>query len=176
MTSILSPIRARHLPRLVLLALLAGACLLLALPAAAQDADALVGTWLTAPSERGQVHVEITESGGTYSGKIVWMERPNIEDGADAGKPKTDRENPDKKLRDRPIIGLPLVTGFSYDGGGVWSGGKIYDPEKGKTYKCKITLRDDGALDVRGFVGFSMLGRTTRWTPVESAAPASAGN
>jgi uncharacterized protein (DUF2147 family) len=139
-------------------------------PAAAADADALLGLWLTPPSEDGQAHIEFSKQGGKYSGKIVWLEKPvyppDDEEGM-AGQDKVDRENPDPKLSKRPIIGLEVAGGFSFDGE-IWKGGTIYDPANGKTYKCKISLMEDGkTIKVRGFIGFSLIGRTERWTRVE---------
>jgi uncharacterized protein (DUF2147 family) len=61
------------------------------------------------------------------------------------------------------IPGPPLLWGFKYKGANKWEGGKIYDPNNGKTYSCKMTL-EGNTLKVRGFVGISLLGRTTIWT------------
>ena len=58
---------------------------------------------------------------------------------------------------------IELLTGFVADGPGKWSGGRIYNPEDGKTYKCKLTLQDDGTLKVRGYVGLSIFGKTQIW-------------
>ncbi|MGH9381497.1 MAG: DUF2147 domain-containing protein [Thermoanaerobaculia bacterium] len=147
------------------------ALLVLAAPLLAQDteADRVLGLWKTAPDEDGEfAHVEITVEGGVYSGRIVWLSEPEF--GADqgpkwAGKAKVDRNNPDLALRGRPIIGLEMVGGFTYDGDDRWTGGTIYDPKKGKTYSCRMTLQDDGSLDLRGYVlGMPFLGRTTTWT------------
>ena len=80
-----------------------------------------------------------------------------------AGKAKIDRENPDKSKRNTPIMGLVFMEGFSFDGK-IWSGGTIYDPDNGKTYKCKITLVNDKKLKVRGYIGVSLIGRTEIWT------------
>lgn len=136
--------------------------------AADPGADAILGLWATKDDE---AHVDITKSGEQYSGKIVWLEEPiyppDDEQGM-AGLEKVDRENPDPALQKRPILGLEIVSGFTYVGDGLWKGGRIYDPDNGKTYKSKMTLRDDGVLDVRGFIGFSLLGRTTEWTRVET--------
>lgn len=153
------------------IAIALSALCLLALPLLAQggEADRLLGRWKTEPDEDGELaHVEITEQAGAYSGKIVWLSQPKFgpEDGAEwAGKVKVDHHNPKDELRDRPILGLPIVEGFSYDGDDRWTGGTIYDPKKGKTYSCRMTLRDDGSLDLRGYVlGMPFLGRTTTWT------------
>ena len=142
------------------------------LPAIAGDGDAILGVWATDPeADGGQAHVEIYAVGDQYSGKIVWLEEPlyteDDEDG-EAGEPKIDKNNPDPALQARPIMGLELMQGFIYDGKGTWKKGTIYDPDNGKTYKCKIRLGDDGVLDVRGFIGISMIGRTEEWTQVEA--------
>jgi len=79
-----------------------------------------------------------------------------------AGKPKVDRKNPDPALRSQPVLGLEILHDFQYDDD-QWSGGTIYDPKEGKTYKCKITLGEDGKLKVRGYIGISLFGRTTEW-------------
>jgi hypothetical protein len=49
-----------------------------------------------------------------------------------------------------------------------WVDGRIYDPDNGKTYKCKMTLKEGGILHVRGYIGISALGRTTIWTRPET--------
>ncbi len=140
------------------------------IPASADDGDAVLGVWATDPdNEDGQAHIEIYREGNTYAGKIIWLEEPlypaDDEEGM-AGKEKVDRENPDEGLRDRPIQGLELMSGFVYSGGGKWKKGTIYAPDEGKTYKCKLALNDDGTLKVRGYIGISMLGRNELWTPV----------
>lgn len=55
-------------------------------------------------------------------------------------------------------------AGFTYDGKDGWTGGTIYDPKKGSTYSCRMMLREDGSLGLRGYVlGMWFLGRTTTW-------------
>jgi uncharacterized protein (DUF2147 family) len=143
-----------------------------ALSAAAGDGDEILGVWATDPEgEGGQAHIEIYAVGEIYSGKIVWLEEPLYLEGDDdgeAGEPKVDTNNPDLALQSRPIMGLDLMKGFIYDGKGTWKKGTIYDPDNGKTYKCKVKIGDDGELNVRGFIGISMIGRTSRWTRVEA--------
>lgn len=128
--------------------------------AVATDEDAVVGIWVT---EGQQSHVEIYKENDRYFGKIVHLSEPRYEaDDPMAGQEKVDRENPEESLRDRPILGLLLMEGFRFNGS-KWVDGTIYDPENGKTYKCKLTLRDPATLEVRGYIGFSLLGRTTVW-------------
>ncbi len=132
----------------------------------ARNPDAVVGTWLDG---KGKAHIEIYKESGKYFGKIVWLKEPTYP--ADdrkgmAGKVKVDRENPDPARRTTPILGLLILRDFVYDGG-IWQQGRIYDPENGKDYKCKMTLKSPDALDVRGFIGFSLFGRTENWTRVK---------
>ncbi len=136
------------------------------------DADAVCGLWLT---ENGKAHVEVFSRGDRYYGKIVWLkelEYPADDPDGMAGQIKVDRKNPAEGLRARPLLGLEIVRFFKYDGEGKYKDGAIYDPENGKTYKCKMELKDAGTLDVRGFIGVSLLGRTTTWTRI---APDSTG-
>ena len=121
------------------------------------SADAIVGTWLTGS---GKGKVQIYKEGNTYSGKIVWLKEPTYED----GKPKVDKHNPDVTKQTTPILGLYMLKGFVFDGE-KWTDGTIYDPEKGKIYSCKISWRD-GKLDVHGFIGISLIGRTDTWFKV----------
>ncbi|MFV2073374.1 MAG: DUF2147 domain-containing protein [Thermoanaerobaculales bacterium] len=156
--------------RIVLLAVVLG--FVAAAPVAAgEDGDAILGLWATDPEGAGgEAHVEIFMDGNQYTGTIVWLAEPVYPDDDEqgmAGKEKIDRENPDPDLRERPVIGLQMLEGFRYDGKGTWHKGTIYDPDNGKTYKSKLRLSGEGVLKVRGFVGFSFIGRTTTWTRVE---------
>lgn len=145
---------------------------------AANQADAIAGIWIT---QDGKARVEIALQDGAYAGHIVWLKQPlfpaNDPKGM-AGKPKVDRNNPDKKLRTRPIMGLPLLSGFHYAGSGVWAGGMIYDPESGKTYHCKISMMKNGSLHIRGYVGIPLFGRTEIWKRYvpEMARPAASAD
>ena len=123
--------------------------------------DACLGTWLTG-SKKG--HVQIYKQGDKYFGKIIWLKEPNDEA---TGKPKLDKNNPDAAKKSRPILGMINLNNFAYDGNNVWEGGKIYDPENGKEYSCKMKLVSANQLDVRGFIGVSLIGRTDNWTRVK---------
>ena len=94
---------------------------------------------------------------GKYYGKIVWLKEPNRD-----GKPKVDRHNPDKKHQNDPILGLLILKNFTKKANNIYEDGEIYDPKNGKNYSCIITQEGD-KLDVRGYVGFSFIGRTTIW-------------
>jgi uncharacterized protein (DUF2147 family) len=66
------------------------------------------------------------------------------------------------KRKNAPILGMNILTGLKKDGN-EWSGGKILDPKNGKEYKCYIQLLDNNTLKLRGYIGFSMFGRTAIW-------------
>lgn len=97
---------------------------------------------------------------GKYYGKIVWLKNPND----DKGVPKTDFRNPKANLAKRPLMGLSLLKGFVKDSDKVYDDGEIYDPKSGKTYSCTITVKDANTLSIRGYIGISMIGKTTIWT------------
>lgn len=121
------------------------------------DSDAIVGNWYN--QEKDGV-VEIYKIGDSYSGKIIWMENPNDEN----GNPKVDNLNPEKKLQSRERMGMEIMYNFKLDEDKTWSDGQIYDPKSGKTYSGTITLKDKNTLDLRGYVGFPIFGRTAVWT------------
>lgn len=121
------------------------------------NADVVIGTWLTAS---GKAKVQIYQEGDKYYGKIVWLKIPTYED----GKPKTDKNNPDKAKQSEPLLGLNMLKNFEFDDD-EWEDGTIYDPENGKTYSCTIKYRD-GKLDLRGYIGISLIGRTQTWYKV----------
>jgi len=127
----------------------------------AQKQDKVLGTWLT---QYGDSKVTIKkDSKGTYYGEVTWLKEPNKN-----GKPRLDDKNPDPKLQTRPIMGLRLLNGFKYDDG-EWVDGTIYDPKEGKTYKCYMWFdnNDYSKLHVKGYIGFSFIGREVVWTRSE---------
>ena len=149
-----------YLPLLCMALLLAAAGLGSAF-VSADNPDAIVGTWLTG-SKNGRV--QIYKQGSQYFGKIVWLKEPND---PKINQPKTDSNNPDSQKKAQPLLGLVNLRNFSYAGENVWDQGKVYDPENGKEYSCKLTLRNNNTLDVRGYVGISLLGRTDTWQRVK---------
>jgi len=104
--------------------------------------------------------ITLYEDGKTISGKITWMLYPND----DNGNPKTDPNNSDEKLQSRARMGMVMMTDFAYDEDNVWDDGELYDPKKGKTYTGMMTLKDANTLDLRGYIGFSFIGRSSTWT------------
>ena len=126
------------------------------------DEDKILGLWNT---PKNDCRIEIFKSGGKYCGRIAWLKEPLYpadDDGGMAGRPVVDRENPN--LRSRTLIGLQLIEGFTYIGKNVWEKATIYNPDNGKTYKCKMILSALNRLEVRGFIGIPFLGATSIWT------------
>ena len=113
------------------------------------------GKWKTIDDETGQAKsiVEVfKKSDGKYYGKVVKLlikpEKPNCTGCKD------DRKN-------KPILGMEVIRGLKKDGN-EFTGGSIIDPKNGKAYKCTVTRSGD-KLNVRGYIGFSLIGRTQTW-------------
>jgi uncharacterized protein (DUF2147 family) len=126
--------------------------------------DQLEKTWYTKDNQ-SKVQMYLTQS-GTYCGKIIWLKEPNDKD---TGKPKVDKENPDDKKRNTPVLGMVIMTGFKKnpDNKNEYIDGKVYDPKNGKTYCGKVTFNGN-SLDMRGFLcSLTFLGRTETWTLAE---------
>ena len=95
-------------------------------------------------------------------GKIVWLNR-----NASRG-PALDKKNPDPAKRNRPIVGMRVLSGLEpTNRPNVWNDGRVYDPRDGDSYSVKMTLQEDGRLRVRGYIGISLLGRSQTWTRLE---------
>lgn len=126
--------------------------------------DAIVGTWW---NQEKTSKIEVYKSGSTYEGKIVWLKSP-FEDGSTT-KPNLDDKNPDESLRSREILGMVILKDLEWDDD-EWDDGTIYDPKKGDTYSCYAEFEDEkdlNTLKFRGFVGISLIGRTSYWTRVK---------
>lgn len=136
----------------------------------AQAQNTLTGKWKTIDDETGQPKsiIEIFEKDGKFYGKIEKLFRKADED----QNPKCDKCSGDKK--DQLVIGMQILNDLKKNSETEWSGGDILDPNNGKTYSCKVELIENGKkLKVRGFIGFSLLGRTQFWLREESGiAPA----
>jgi len=130
--------------------------ILVALNANAQvrPEDKIKGVWLT---EKKDGKVEIYQTGHTWSGKLIWGNSVLDQN----GKPRHDVLNPDPKLRSRLIQGMVIITGLAYEDG-KWQGGEIYDSTTGKTYSISVTVKDNN-LNLRGYIGIPLLGKTTVW-------------
>jgi uncharacterized protein (DUF2147 family) len=122
----------------------------------AADAVSPVGVWRTIDDKTGKEKslVRITEVNGEFRGTIEKLFREPHED----QMPNCEKCTGDKK--NKPVIGMVIMT--------MYTGGEILDPANGKTYKCKVWLEDKGKkLNVRGFIGMALLGRTQVWVREE---------
>jgi len=130
--------------------------LLLTIASHAQSSSDIVGKWTTIDDETGQAKsiVEIfKKSDGKYYGKILkLLQKPENDNCVNC---KDDRKN-------KPLLGLEIIRDLKKEGN-EFTGGTITDPKTGKTYKCTIT-RNGEKLNVRGYIGFSLIGRTQTWT------------
>ncbi|MGH8854502.1 MAG: DUF2147 domain-containing protein [Telluria sp.] len=130
-----------------------------AMPAAWAQNASPAGAWKTIDDETGKPKsvVRITEDNGVLTGKIEKLFRPADQD-----------QNPkctacEGARKDQPLIGMTILSGLKKDGN-EYTGGEILDPAKGKTYKSKAKLQDNGSkLEVRGYIGAPMFGRSQTW-------------
>jgi uncharacterized protein (DUF2147 family) len=119
---------------------IAAALTLIAGPALA--ADPVEGEWMT---QAGSAKVKVAPCAAKpdrMCGVVSWLKNSGARDA----------NNPDPALRSRPILGMALIRDFKPAGPGRWTGGKIYDPESGKTYDSKIRINPNGTLRVEGCV------------------------
>ena len=123
---------------------------------AAPNPDAVLGVW---KNGEGTGMIQIFKKGDKYFGRLVWLKVPNNPDGT----PRTDVNNPDEAKRKTPLKGLENMRDFVAAGDNKWEEGKIYDPKNGSDYSCEMTLVDANTLEVRGFIGVSLFGRTDVW-------------
>ncbi len=118
-----------------------------------------LGTWT---NEDKEARFQIYKCGEKLCGKIIWLKEPLLN-----GKPKTDSKNPDEKLRNQPILGMVFLKNFQYVGENKWDNGTIYDPKSGKTYSCYMKILDKDKMEVKGYIGISLIGRSQTWTRVQ---------
>ncbi len=132
-------------------------CLLLATPVSFADSppdpDAITGTWAVAEKD---AHIEIYRDDDAYSGRISWLR----EDGKPSkGAPR------ESDMYEVPKVGLVIVRNFRFDGK-EYTGGRLYNPTDGRSYRGVLTLVAPDELHVRGFLLIRLLGRTTVWRRV----------
>lgn len=128
---------------------------------AADDPDAVVGRWASS----GTI-IEVAVLSDTLSAKLIALKHPLYREKDDAGvvgEPKLDTHNPIETLRDRPMLGMELLSDFSFKKK-RWNG-DLYLPENGKTFRSKVWVKD-GDLKIRGYVGLSMFGSSKTFVPL----------
>jgi uncharacterized protein (DUF2147 family) len=122
------------------------------------DEPAALGYWVT---PQGGSVVQIQQCGATLCGQIVGLRTTRRPD-----ESPSDIHNPDKAKRDQPLCGLTMMGDLAPAKGSAteWEGGWVYDPDSGDTYKAQMKLDGPDKLDLRGYVGISLFGRTMSWT------------
>lgn len=123
-----------------------------------------VGLWKTIDdkTKAEKSHVRLAEEGGALVGRIEKLLDPTKQDS------KCDKCTGERK--DQPVLGMTIVSNVrqNADDKGLWDGGEILDPNDGKVYKVRLKPVDGGSkLEVRGYVGAPLLGRTQTWMRVE---------
>ena len=113
-----------------------------------EDSEKIVGIWFT---DDKTSKIQIYKNNNQYFGKIIWMS--NIES--------------KEELKVKPKIGYQIFRKFTFEGKNVWSGGQVSDPRSGMTVSGKMTLKDENTLNVRGYVGTPMFGKTVILLRVE---------
>ena len=133
--------------------------LLLSFSLLAQDGGDIFGVWITQDNDCKVTFARDTN--GELFGEILWIEA--IHSNSDG--PLLDVNNPDKRLRSQPIMGLRILNGFEYDQSkNKWVNGTVYDTTTGKTYKCQMWVQDDpNKLTLKGYIGVPLLGREVVW-------------
>lgn len=122
----------------------------------------ILGVWFT---EEKDGKIKVYKEGDQYFGKIIWIEDDANDDDSE---PRTDRENPDPDLRSRRIVGINILKDLEWDSDDQeWDDGTIYDPKSGNTYDVFARLEDPNTLYLKGYIGFSLIGRSTLWKRVE---------
>jgi uncharacterized protein (DUF2147 family) len=139
--------------------LVAAMLMLMMAGAAAADPSSPAGVWKTIDdkTKKERSIIRVTEVDGEFQGVVEKIFDQPGDDPAHLCKDcKGDR-------KDKPIIGMTILWGLKKQGDG-WGGGEILDPKNGKIYRCKMSLAPDGkSLNVRGFIGISLIGRTQTW-------------
>lgn len=123
------------------------------------QADPVIGTWKTIDDKTGQAKslVKIDIVNGELQGTV-------IQTFPSAGEtPITHCTLCSDARKNQPIIGMKIMSGLKQDKTGYWSGGEILDPKEGKIYKVKLSTDDGKKLDVRGYIGIALIGRTQTW-------------
>jgi uncharacterized protein (DUF2147 family) len=134
-------------------------CSIICFSIAAKAQDITKGTWY---NEEKSAKVQFYMKEEKLFGKIIWLKEP-----LENGKPKVDSKNPEKKLQATPLLGMVFLKNFTADGTSEWEDGKIYDPKNGKTYSSEIKIVSPTKINVRGYMGISLIGRTSVFTKAD---------
>ena len=127
---------------------------------AGADEHKIQGLWVdNKDPSRQKFAVMVEDCGSKVCGSLYWLKKPLFANGL----PKRDKHNPNESLRDRPLCGLQILTGFQPANDALWQDGEIYNPDDGLTFSSTMKLSPEGTLKIRGYVGISLFGKTLEW-------------
>lgn len=127
---------------------------------AGADEHKIQGLWVdNKDPSRQKFAVMLEDCGSKVCGSLYWLKKPLFANGL----PKRDKHNPNESLRDRPLCGLQILTGFQAANDALWQDGEIYNPDDGLTFSSTMKLSPEGTLKIRGYVGISLFGKTVEW-------------
>jgi len=122
--------------------------------------DDIHGLWVdNKDPDRQKFAVMVEDCGSKLCGRLYWLKKPL----SASGSPKRDKHNSNEALRERPLCGLQILTGFQYMSDNTWKSGEIYNPDDGLTFSSTMKLIPEGNLKIRGYVGISLFGKTLEW-------------
>lgn len=134
-------------------------CWLALQPAAAQTPP--LGVWA---DDTGDSHIELYRCGEQLCGRVVWLRTPTDAN----GKPRFDVKHPSAERRTQLLQNLTVLQNLRYNAEtDRWEDGEIYDPENGRTYSCYVAAAGKDRLEVKGYIGFSLIGKAHYWQRVK---------
>lgn len=135
--------------------------LIAAIPA---SADGIQGLWFTTDDKS---KVEVRDCDGLLCGNIVWLKNPN----GSNGQPLHDGNNEDPSMRERPIMGLPILLGLAPKDDNLWAG-QVYSPEEGQTFDVELKLVKANLIEITGCGLGGLICQTRPWkrAPADQAA------
>lgn len=123
---------------------------------AAEAREPVSGVWL---NDTGRGAVEIYPCAASVCGRIIWLRQPISK----SGKPVQDKNNPEPAARQNAVCGLEVITGAAPQEDGSWDGGRIYDPQTGKSFNVAIERLDRDRVRITGYVGARFFGKSYVW-------------
>ena len=130
----------------------------------AAASEPVSGVWF---NDTGRGAIELYPCNKELCGKIVWLREPL----SASGRPLQDRNNPEPSRRGDKICGLEVIAGIEPQNDGTWDGGRIYDPQTGKTYNVAIERLGPKQLRITGYLGIKLLGKSFVWQRAPQSLP-----
>jgi len=144
-------------------ALVVASVLALVAGTATAHATELDGYWMDSD---GEVVLEVDPCGADMCAKVVWLRLPHGPDRA----PLKDFRNSDPALRERPVCGLQVISGFAKQPDGTWGGGDVYVPDLGMSFKGYAKILSPTQIEVTGYVLVPILGTSEVWSRIPKPA------